>query len=80
MSVAFFIKHVKPMRRIIFSFVACLVLPCFSILSNKRALRKRFAFVKIIFFQKNSRVQTFDHKRDEEILEELKVEPAEEKL
>jgi hypothetical protein len=30
--------------------------------------------------QKNSLVHPFDHKRNDEILEELKVEPAEEKL
>ena len=31
-------------------------------------------------FQKNGRVHTFDHERNEEILEGLKVEPTEEKL
>ena len=31
-------------------------------------------------FQKNNRLYFFDHKRNEEILEEWKVEPVEKKL
>ena len=36
--------------------------------------------VETTFFQKNSRYKLFDYKRNEEILEEMKLEPADEKL
>jgi hypothetical protein len=41
--------------------------------------KKRFTPIEMKF-QKNNRVQPWDHKRYKEILEELKVEPADEKL
>jgi len=36
MSVALFIQHAKRMRRIVFSSLACMVLPYYSTLSHKR--------------------------------------------
>jgi hypothetical protein len=50
-SVAVFIQHVKRMRRIILSSVACLALQYFSTLSHKRHdFRKRLLNIKCFFW------------------------------
>jgi hypothetical protein len=41
---------------------------------------KRLASIEMKFFRRTSRYAFFDHKRNEEILEECKVQPADEKL
>ena len=50
MPVALVIQHVKRMRRIIFSSVACLAVPYFPILSHKRLdFREMFLNMKCVF-------------------------------
>jgi hypothetical protein len=41
---------------------------------------KRLASIEIKFFRRTARYTFFDHKGNEEILEEFKVQPADEKL
>jgi hypothetical protein len=41
---------------------------------------KRPASIEMKFFSPTARFTLFDHKRNEEILEEFKVQPADEKL
>jgi hypothetical protein len=42
--------------------------------------KKRLISIEIKFFRRTAWYSLSDHKRSEEILEELKVEPADEKL
>ena len=42
--------------------------------------KKRLTTMEMKFFRRGAGYTLFDHKRDEEILEELKVEPVDEKL
>jgi hypothetical protein len=42
--------------------------------------KKRLTLIKIKFFRRTAGYTLFDHKRNEEILEELKVKPVDEKL
>jgi len=47
---------------------------------SENRIKKQFILIEMKFFHKNSRYSLFDHKRNEEILEQLTVEPADEKL
>jgi hypothetical protein len=42
--------------------------------------KKRLTSFHMNFFRRTARYTLFDHKRNEEILEQLKVEPVDEKL
>jgi hypothetical protein len=46
----------------------------------RRKDKKRLTLIEMKVFSKISGYTLFDHKRSEEILEELKVEPVDEKL
>jgi hypothetical protein len=61
-----------------------LVLPVFiygcEIWTHRQKDKKRLISVEIKFFRRREGYILFDHERNEEILEELKVEPVDEKL
>jgi len=45
-----------------------------------KRVKKKLTSVEIKFFRRRAGYTLFDHKRNEEILEKLKVKPVEEKL
>jgi len=49
-------------------------------LTFKKKDKKKLTSIKMTFFRRTAGCTLFDHKRNEKTLEELKVEPVDEKL